>query len=230
MILRRIARPMLAGIFIVGGINVLRNPEAHVEASKPFLTDAVDKVGPSLPQQVPTDPVALVRIDGAVKVGAGVLLALGKFPRLSALLLSGSTVPTTLVAHRFWEEKDPAVRQQQQIHFFKNLSVLGGLLLAAVDTEGKPSLGWRAKRAGRQASKSAQDLSAWTTGTTDSVGATLGKAPKRARKAVTGAADDARKAFEAAVADSGKQARKARRAVEGAPKRARKALESALPS
>ena len=33
MILRRLARPMLAGIFIAGGINVLRNPEAHVEAA-----------------------------------------------------------------------------------------------------------------------------------------------------------------------------------------------------
>ncbi|WP_424186109.1 DoxX family protein [Actinokineospora sp. G85] len=229
MILRRIARPMLAGIFIAGGINVLRNPEAHVEASKPFLTDAVDKVGPSLPQQVPTDPVALVRIDGAVKVGAGVLLALGKFPRLSALLLSGSMVPTTLAAHRFWEEKDPEVRQQQQIHFLKNVSLLGGLLLAAADTGGKPSLGWRAKRAGRRASQSAHELSAWTAGTTDSVGSTLGKAPQRARKVVTSAADDARKAFEAAVADGGKQARKARRAVEKAPKRARKTIEAALP-
>ena len=42
------------------------------------------------------------------------------------------------------------MRAQQQMHFFKNLALLGGLILAAVDTEGEPSLGWRARRRGRQ--------------------------------------------------------------------------------
>ena len=186
MILRRLARPMLAGIFIAGGINVLRNPEAHVEAAKPFLTDTVGKVGDKLPEQVPSDPLSLVRIDGAVKVGAGLLLALGRFPRLSSLLLSGSLVPTTLAAHRFWEEKDPEVRQQQQIHFFKNMGLLGGLLLASADTAGKPSLGWRAKRAARKVNKSAQEFGAWTADTTDSVGDAVSAAPKKARKALAG--------------------------------------------
>ena len=36
------------------------------------------------------------------------------------------------------------------MHFFKNLGLLGGLILAALDTEGEPSLSWRAKRRGRQ--------------------------------------------------------------------------------
>jgi putative oxidoreductase len=59
-------------------------------------------------------------------------------------------VPTTLAGHRFWEEDDPARRHQQQIHFFKNLGLLGGLVLAAADTGGAPSLGWRARRAARR--------------------------------------------------------------------------------
>lgn len=186
MILRRLARPMLAGIFIAGGINVLRNPEAHVEAAKPVLDGTLNKVGDKLPEQVPSDALTLVRIDGAVKVGAGALLALGRFPRLSALLLSGSLVPTTLATHRFWEEKDAANRQQQQIHFLKNVGLLGGLLLASADTAGKPSLGWRAKRAGKKLNKTAQDFSAWTVDTTDTVGDTLSNAPKKARKAIAG--------------------------------------------
>ena len=37
--------------------------------------------------------------------------------------------------------------RQPADHFFKNVSMLGGLLIAAVDTEGKPGLAWRAKNA-----------------------------------------------------------------------------------
>ena len=36
------------------------------------------------------------------------------------------------------------------MHFLKNLGLLGGLILAAFDTEGQPSLGWRAKRQARE--------------------------------------------------------------------------------
>ncbi|CRK57348.1 hypothetical protein [Alloactinosynnema sp. L-07] len=172
MILRRLARPLLAGIFITGGIDALRAPEAHAEAAKPLI----DSVAGKLPEQVPTDPVTLVKIDGVIKVGAGVLLALGKFPRLSALALSGSLVPTTLAQHRFWEEKDPGQRKHQQAHFLKNLGLLGGLLLAAVDTEGKPSLGWRARHA-------AHDVGDWAR----DAGETVAEAPKKARKALADA-------------------------------------------
>jgi hypothetical protein len=60
-------------------------------------------------------------------------------------------VPTTLAGHRFWEEEDETRRAQQRIHFFKNLSMLGGLMLAAVDTEGQPGLAWRAQHAAHHA-------------------------------------------------------------------------------
>ena len=70
---------------------------------------------------------------------------MGRFRRLAALALIGSIVPTTLGGHRFWEETDQAARAQQRMHFLKNLGLLGGLILAALDTEGEPSLGWRAK-------------------------------------------------------------------------------------
>ena len=75
------------------------------------------------------------------------MLSIGKLPRVAALALCGSIVPTTLAGHRFWEETEPATRAQQRTHFLKNLGLLGGLLLATVDTAGKPSLSWRAKRA-----------------------------------------------------------------------------------
>jgi putative oxidoreductase len=157
MILRRVARPLLAAIFVTGGIETLRNPEPRVQRAAPLLDKTVGQVQDSLPDQVPTDPATLVKIDAGVKVGAGLLFALGKFPRLSATLLAGSIVPTTVAGHRFWEYEDPQERAAQQVHFFKNLGLLGGLLLASADTHGKPSVAYRTKRAARVAADSVSD-------------------------------------------------------------------------
>jgi hypothetical protein len=43
-------------------------------------------------------------------------------------------------------------------HFFKNLSMLGGLVLASVDTEGKPGVAWRASHAVGTAKREAKHL------------------------------------------------------------------------
>ncbi|WP_432848959.1 DoxX family protein [Amycolatopsis sp. CA-161197] len=159
MILRRVARPLLASMFIYGGIGMLRDTQGHAKAIEPFLTETFDKVEGLVPEQVPRDPATLVRIDAAVKIAAGLALAAGKAPRLASLALLGTLVPTTAAAHRFWEIKDPAERQAQQVQFLKNAGIAGGLLLAASDTAGKPSLGWRARRAAKQAGKQAEKLS-----------------------------------------------------------------------
>jgi uncharacterized membrane protein YphA (DoxX/SURF4 family) len=142
---RRLARPMLAGIFVLGGIDALRHPES--KAGK------ASTVGPQIaePLGLPDDPETLVKINGAVQLGAGLLLAMGRLPRVASLALAGSLVPTTLAGHRFWEETDDRARSMQRIEFFKNAAMLGGLLLAAVDTEGRPSVSWRARRAAEHA-------------------------------------------------------------------------------
>jgi uncharacterized membrane protein YphA (DoxX/SURF4 family) len=111
-----------------------------------------------LPESVSADPVTLVRADAVLKVVAGGLFAFGKVPRLSAAVLASSMVPTTFVGHPFWEAKDPAERQRHLIHFLKNAGLVGGLLIAAGDTAGKPSLGWRARRAAKQAAKRVSNL------------------------------------------------------------------------
>ncbi|WP_208879308.1 DoxX family membrane protein [Streptomyces armeniacus] len=157
MILRRIARPLLAAIFISGGVNALRQSEGHAKAAEPFFDKTLGKQSEKLPDSVPTDGETLVKLDGAVKVGAGALLALGKCPRLAAALLLASLVPTTAAGHPFWEEEDEEARQNQLIHFLKNAGLAGGLLLAMADTEGKPSLGWRARHAAQETGKRVGD-------------------------------------------------------------------------
>jgi uncharacterized membrane protein YphA (DoxX/SURF4 family) len=152
MLVRRIARPLLASTFVFGGVDTLRNPGPRVAGARPVVEKLTAQADKQLPVQVPRDVEQWVKIDAGVKVGAGVLFAIGRLPRLSALILAGSIVPTTLAGHRFWE-KEGAEKAGQTIHFLKNLGLLGGLLLAAVDTEGKPSVGYRARRAARKAAE-----------------------------------------------------------------------------
>ncbi len=156
MLVRRIARPLLASSFVYGGIDTLRNPASRVPGATPVVEQITEQADKALPVQVPRDVEQWVKIDAGVKVGAGALLALGKLPRLSALALIGSVVPTTLAGHRFWEESDDEKKFSQQAHFLKNLGLLGGLMIAAVDTEGKPSVGWRAKRTASVAATAAE--------------------------------------------------------------------------
>ena len=145
MLVRRIARPLLASSFVYGGIDTLRNPQSRVPGARPIVEQITKAADEQLPVEVPRDVEQWVKIDAGVKVGAGVLFALGWFPRLSALALAGSIVPTTLAGHRFWEDTDDEKKFSNQAHFLKNAGLLGGLLIAAVDTEGKPSAGWRVK-------------------------------------------------------------------------------------
>lgn len=156
---RLLARPMIASMFVVGGVNALKNTEMAAQRAKP-VTDTViplaQKVAPNAP--IPTDPKTLVRANAAVQIAAGLALATGRMPRLSALTLAASLVPTTAAGHRFWEESDPDTKSNQRIHFFKNVSMMGGLLIAGVDTEGRPGLAWRAKHAATDVRRQAKHV------------------------------------------------------------------------
>ena len=105
---------------------------------------------------LPDDTELLVRANGVAMMAAGSLLALGRLPRIASGVLAATIVPTTLAAHAFWNEQDPEKRAQQKVQFLKNLGLLGGLLLAAVDTEGRPGLAYRAKLVNRSAHRAAR--------------------------------------------------------------------------
>ena len=141
---------MIAAIFIVQGIDSLLHPDTKAPAAEKVVRPLAERV-PAVPDQVEQ----AVRLNGAVQVLAGSLLAIGKFPRLSAAALAASLVPTTAAGHRFWESDDKQERAQQKIHFLKNLSMLGGLLIAAGDTAGNPSLAWRGRHAAELAKREA---------------------------------------------------------------------------
>ncbi len=156
MLVRRIARPLLASTFISGGIDALRHPEA--KAPKAEKLDIPSK--PGMDRLNITTTEQAVRVNAAVQVAAGTMLSLNRLPRLSALALAASIVPTTLAGHRFWEETDPAARTGSQIHFFKNASMLGGLLIASVDTAGRESVAHKAKRVSKRSKRRAAKAAA----------------------------------------------------------------------
>ncbi|MFE7752910.1 DoxX family protein [Streptomyces sp. NPDC057428] len=150
-ILRTAARPLLASVFISGGLRTLRDPHSVAPAAEPVAQLAAGHV-----PRLPNDTVRLVRINSAVQIGAGALLATGRFPRASALALAASLVPTTLAGHAWWRAEDADERARQRVQFTKNLSLFGALLIAAADTHGKPSLAYRSRAAAAAGSRGAR--------------------------------------------------------------------------
>lgn len=154
---RVFARPMLASMFLVGGFNAVKNPERVAPRAEPVTERLVPLLQRAVPM-LPSDPATLARLNGGMQLVAGAALATGRAPRLSAAALALSLVPTTVAGHRFWEEHEPATRGNQRIHFFKNLSMLGGLIIAAGDTEGQPGVVWRTRRVAKDARREARHL------------------------------------------------------------------------
>lgn len=125
--LRPAARVLTGSTYVLLGFDALRAPGGRVEQAAPLLA-TIRTVVP-----LPEDDELVVRGNAAVQVAAGTLLGLGIAPRLSALALAGSLVPTTLAGHAFWKIDDPATRKIQRIQFHKNMAMIGGLLFAALD-------------------------------------------------------------------------------------------------
>ncbi|WP_344654013.1 DoxX family protein [Cryptosporangium japonicum] len=170
------ARTLLGYTFVRGGYAALRDPGESAEAVRPL----VERVSNQFPS-VPKDPATVVRATAAVQILAGTALAFGRAPRLSALLLAGSLVPAGGILPHKSADASPETKARQRAEFEKNLAVLGGLVLAAVDTQGRPSLSWRARRAAKDARKATEH------------------AAKSARKSTEHAAKSARKSTEHAA-------------------------------
>ena len=125
--LRPAARLLTGSTYVLLGFDALRAPGGRVDLAAPVLAAIRTKV------PLPADDEVVVRGNAAVQVVAGTALAVGLAPRLSALALAGSLIPTTLAGHAYWAIEDPAERKAQRIQFHKNLAMIGGLLLAVLD-------------------------------------------------------------------------------------------------
>ncbi|MGW0161724.1 DoxX family protein [Mycobacterium sp. NPDC003323] len=156
MLVRRIARPLLSAAFIGQGIEALRDVKPAAEVVQPTL-DGLQSLPEPVAAKVPDNAVTVARINAAVQIGGGVLLATGKVPRVAAGLLAATVIPANLGKHMFWEETDPVAKAEKRRAFLTDLSLIGGLVLASADTAGKPSLGWRGRRAGRRVAQAVSE-------------------------------------------------------------------------
>jgi uncharacterized membrane protein YphA (DoxX/SURF4 family) len=214
-LVRGIGRTMLSSYFVLSGIRAVRHPEEFVQDAAPLTDRIVPTAKRFAPDQVgdfiPEDPATLVRVNGALQVAGGLALATGKGRRFGAGLLALSLIPTTLARHPFWTRTDPAEKADDRNQFIKNVSLLGGVIIASRDTEGKPGLTWRANETREAAMKRTRG------------------AKKAARKAVKQARgnDAATAAIGSGLALVGEVVEESRKAKKQAAKRAKAAAERA---
>lgn len=69
----------------------------------------------------------------------GIALVVGFFTRPLAVLMALFVLGTALLGHQFWTMVEPA-KSANMLQFFKNLSIVGGLLSLAVAGPGRFSL------------------------------------------------------------------------------------------
>jgi uncharacterized membrane protein YphA (DoxX/SURF4 family) len=114
--LQLIGRVLFAAVFFISPAYVLR--QAAQVAGMPALR--------FLPR-----PLAInaVRISCLEAMTGAVLVALGLWPDLGALLILAFLVPVTLTMHRFWELEPGLPRKQRQDAFLTNTSLAGAALL-----------------------------------------------------------------------------------------------------
>ncbi|MBW3596423.1 MAG: DoxX family protein [Planctomycetes bacterium] len=125
-----LGRLLLSAIFLMSGIHKLT---AWSQTARQMESEGMAAV-----------PLFLV---GAIlcEVLGGLLLLLGCWARLGALILIVFLIPTTLIFHDFWTYAGEE-QQTQMINFLKNLAILGGLLMVFAYGAGGISLDARSRR------------------------------------------------------------------------------------
>ena len=96
MLIRRIARPMLSATFIARSVETLRDPSTSTESTRRTLGALSALPGP-VGAGVPNNADTVARVNAAVQVGGGLLLALGRAPRLTAAALAITMIPEAFV-------------------------------------------------------------------------------------------------------------------------------------
>jgi len=115
MFWKHLALLLYSGQLLLGGWQQANEPAPRAERARALSWPVSDEI---------------VRLSGSAMIAGAVALQIKPLRRLAALLLALQLVPITYVGHRYWEAEGPA-QGQQKIHFFKNVSMLGGALYIA---------------------------------------------------------------------------------------------------
>lgn len=159
-ILHAIARTMLASYFVANGAKALRHPEQPGDEATKWAETVMPVVTALLPDSVtarlPADAAGFAKLHGTLQVAGGLALASGIARRPGAAVLAATMVPQLIASNPLGSPREE--RGARLAATSAEIALLGGTLLAAQDTQGKPSLAWRARLrrealAGQQAAK-----------------------------------------------------------------------------
>ena len=158
MLLRRIARPLLASWFVTEGLDAVRVPSRHVAFARPALDALLAQTGDG-PRPSEAQLRMIVQVHGAVTALAGLALAFGKAPRTAAFLLAALTLPiaATSLPLGKGDKPSPEVRHERRARLVRSVAFTGAALLAGADYEGRPGVSWRLAKARELASSRTGD-------------------------------------------------------------------------
>jgi len=125
MFIRTVARPLLASWFVYAAVDAILDPSRHAAKSAPLVEPYLREAGVTL--TVPQ----LARAHGVATLVAATALAFSRSPRTAALALAGLATVTVATGEPFWREDDEDARAASRENFVKNVSLLGGALIAA---------------------------------------------------------------------------------------------------
>ncbi|WP_347041765.1 hypothetical protein [Brachybacterium nesterenkovii] len=152
-LIRSIARPLLAAPFILEGIRTVKTPEREIDVAPAAFAKVDEKLAASsAPGMI--DSRTIVRAAGAVAAGAGVMYATNRAPRAAAVLLLATTSIGFANRRKIWELRGEERMNEIQA-ILTDAGLLGGVLLAIVDTDGSPSVGYRVNKLVERGQKSA---------------------------------------------------------------------------
>jgi len=218
-LLRFAGRTMLASFFVVQGAKAVMNPEPLVADADPFAKAFVplaQKVAPaSVAGYVPEDTKTLVRITGVAQVVGGLMLATGIGRRLGAGVLGLSMIPHVM-ASRSAKGSTTEEREIAKSQLLRNVALLGGAILASLDTQGRPSLAWLADDRRQRLAGDAERTAKHLTGSAKRTGRGVAKS---ARKAAERAAKDAQHAKKSVTRELKLAGSEAKSQVTGAQRR-----------
>ncbi|MGV8909080.1 MAG: DoxX family protein [Propionicimonas sp.] len=191
-LLRFVARSMLASYFVVNGVKAFRHPEEFVPEAQPLVDRVLPLINSALPAEaqgyLPQDTTSFVKWNGVLQVIGGVSLATGLGRRLGAGVLAVTMVPHVLTANPLKAKGEARTAVRSQLG--KNVALLGGVMLAAQDTEGKPNLAWRARTQrqllSKEAAKRKAELQRDARGTAEDTARLARKSFRKARRTVEG--------------------------------------------
>lgn len=122
---RGLARPLLASWFVYSGVRSALEPEERAATVDPIVQPVLREAG------VDVSTADVVRGHGIATAVAASVLALSRAPRTAGLALTGLSVLTVASNTPFWNLPEGPERDAARDQFLKDLSLVGGVLLAA---------------------------------------------------------------------------------------------------